>query len=167
MWRRQSGDCDAHGNQEFVVLISRLSDIENQGTIPSIYRVYSLCCIYRLDLNDVAAVDGVPVESIPADASGCRSKKRMASTQSRRRHDGDDSAGAGSGDRSETDIFRQRTGAAMGKLPLALLSGVDVSRFRYGFVGTEDWSMYPYVPPGSLLVVDDSKRRIQSAGWRS
>jgi hypothetical protein len=54
-----------------------------------------------------------------------------------------------------------------GKLPLALLSGIDVSRFRYGFVGTEDWAMYPYVPPGSLLVVDDTKRRLQHSGWRS
>jgi hypothetical protein len=54
-----------------------------------------------------------------------------------------------------------------GKLPLALLGGIDVSRFRYGFVGTEDWGMYPAVPPGSLLVIDETKRKIQSTGWRS
>jgi hypothetical protein len=27
--------------------------------------------------------------------------------------------------------------------------------------------MYPTVPPGSLLIVDDTKRKIQASGWRS
>jgi len=29
---------ERRGNPEFVILISRLSDIENQGTLPSLYR---------------------------------------------------------------------------------------------------------------------------------
>src|ERR1700748_2311400 len=52
-----------------------------------------------------------------------------------------------------------------GKLPLALVSGVDVKRYRYGFVGTEDWSMHPAIPAGSLLIVDDTKRKNQMSGW--
>src|SRR5450631_489849 len=40
-------------NDEFIVALSRLADIENKGTIPSIYRLYSLCAIYRLDLPEV------------------------------------------------------------------------------------------------------------------
>ena len=42
---------ERRGNPSSKVLIDRLSDIENQGTLPSLYRLYSLCCIYRLDLN--------------------------------------------------------------------------------------------------------------------
>src|ERR1019366_10173706 len=59
---------ERRGNSEFGVLISRLSDIENQGTLPSLYRLYSLCCIYRLDLNEVLGWYGVPVEVMAADA---------------------------------------------------------------------------------------------------
>src|ERR1700679_765534 len=59
---------ERRGNAEFGVLISRLSDIENQGTLPSLYRLYSLCCIYRLDLNEVLGWYGVPVEAMAADA---------------------------------------------------------------------------------------------------
>ena len=51
---------ERHGNPSSAVLISRLSDIENQGTLPSLYRLYSLCCIYRLDLNEVLGWYGVP-----------------------------------------------------------------------------------------------------------
>jgi len=54
-----------------------------------------------------------------------------------------------------------------GKLPLSIIGAADVRRFRYGFMGTEDWSMNPAVPPGSLLVIDYSKRRIQTSGWSS
>ena len=43
----------ARQNDEFGIALSRLADIENKGTMPSIYRLYSLCAIYRLDLDEV------------------------------------------------------------------------------------------------------------------
>src|ERR1017187_7750585 len=42
-----------HENDGFIIALSRLADIENKGTVPSLYRLYSLCAIYRLDLKDV------------------------------------------------------------------------------------------------------------------
>src|SRR4051794_13967128 len=59
---------ERHDNQEFAVLLSRLSDIENHGTLPSLYRLYSLCCIYRLDLNEVLGWYGIGTEALAADA---------------------------------------------------------------------------------------------------
>lgn len=159
---------ERRGNPEFVILISRLSDIENQGTVPSIYRLYSLCCIYRLDLNEVLSWYGVPLDSIAADAGLVQVEKTHAV------HFNPDSGAAATlpislnpGIDLRRTFFVSELVQKWGKLPLALLDGVDVSRFRYGFVGTEDWAMYPTIPPGSLLVIDDSKRRIQSSGWRS
>src|SRR5271163_1501590 len=57
-----------HSNDEFIVALSRLADIENKGTIPSIYRLYSLCAIYRLDLSEVLSWYGISLGMIPADA---------------------------------------------------------------------------------------------------
>ena len=158
---------DRHDNPEFGVLISRLSDIETRGTLPSIFRLYSLCCIYRLDLNEVLGWYGVGLESMAADAGQIPIEKT---------HGIGFSADGGSEvnlpislnpgiDLSKT-FFVSEVVQRWGKLPLALVGGVDVKRFRYGFVGTEDWSMYPAIPPGSLLVVDDTKRKIQTGGWR-
>ena len=42
-----------HSNDEFSIALSRLADIENKGTVPTIYRLYALCAIYRLDFNEV------------------------------------------------------------------------------------------------------------------
>jgi transcriptional regulator with XRE-family HTH domain len=159
---------EKRGNQEFAILISRLSDIENQGTVPSLYKLYSLCCIYRLDLHEVLGWYGVPVDAMMADAGMIEIEKTHAINLN-------PDAGTEAmlpisldpGIDLRKTFFVSEMVQRWGKLPLALISGADVKRFRYGFVGTEDWSMNPAVPPGSLLVVDDTKRRIQATGWRS
>jgi transcriptional regulator with XRE-family HTH domain len=159
---------ERRGNPEYGVLISRLSDIENQGTLPSLYRLYSLCCIYRLDLQEVLGWYGIPVESIASDAGVIQIGKTHAVN-----FDPDAGAAAMLPISLDPGIDLRRTSflsevvQRWGKLPLSLLSGVDVSHFRYAFVGTEDWAMHPAVPPGSLLVIDDTKRKIQSTGWQA
>jgi transcriptional regulator with XRE-family HTH domain len=159
---------ERHASQEFVVLISRLSDIESHGTLPSIYRLYSLCCIYRLEINEVLGWYGIGMESLAADAGLLPLEKTHAIGFS---------ADPGAEvtlpislnpgiDLSKT-FFVSEVVQRWGKLPLALVGGIDVKRYRYGFVGTEDWSMHPAIPPGSLLIVDDTKRKIQPGGWLS
>jgi transcriptional regulator with XRE-family HTH domain len=159
---------ERRGNPEFSILISRLSDIENQGTIPTIYRLYSLCCIYRLDLTEVLSWYGVPAEKMLSDAAAIQVEKTHAINLN-------PDAGAEAmlpisldpGIDLRRTFFVSEMVQRWGKLPLALVGGIDPRRYRYGFVGTEDFSMYPAVPPGSLLIIDDSKRRIQNGGWRS
>ena len=158
---------DRHNNREFIVMISRLSDIENHGTLPSIYRLYSLCCIYRLDLNEVLTWFGVPANSLAEDAGMIQIAKTHAISFD---PDGAEvflpiSLNPGI-DLSRT-FFVNEVVQRWGKLPLALVNGSDIRRYRYGFVGTEDWSMSPRVPAGSLLVIDDTKRKIQVSGWHT
>ena len=57
-----------HGNDEFLVALSRLADIENKGTMPSVYRLYSLCAIYRLDLGEVLSWYGISLSALPGDS---------------------------------------------------------------------------------------------------
>src|SRR5271155_665141 len=52
-----------------------------------------------------------------------------------------------------------------GKLPLMLLDSVDLKDHRYGFIGTEDWFMYPLLQPGSLVMLDETRRKVVNSGW--
>jgi hypothetical protein len=52
-----------------------------------------------------------------------------------------------------------------GKLPLMLLDALDLKGHRYAYVGSEDWSMYPLIQPGSLVLIDETKRKIVNGGW--
>ena len=47
---------EANQNDEFVVALSRLSDIETKGVVPNIFRLYSFAVIYRRDVRDLMAV---------------------------------------------------------------------------------------------------------------
>ena len=56
-----------HGNDDFSIPLSRLSDIETKGIVPSVYRMYSLAVIYRCDLRDVLSWYGIDVNEMVAD----------------------------------------------------------------------------------------------------
>src|SRR6266567_2640699 len=49
-------------NEEYLVPISRLSDFETKGVVPSIYRLYSLTVIYRRDLREILLWYGVSLD---------------------------------------------------------------------------------------------------------
>src|SRR5215468_7250775 len=49
-------------NEEYLIPISRLSDFETKGVIPSIYRFYSLAAIYRRNFRDLLSSYGVEPE---------------------------------------------------------------------------------------------------------
>jgi transcriptional regulator with XRE-family HTH domain len=154
-----------HKNDEFCIAISRLADIENKGTVPSIYRLYSLCAIYRLDIAEVLEWYGVPLNQAAADSRFVEIER----THTIGFHPPSDGEvllplSLDPVDLSKT-TFLSRAIQKWGKLPLMLLNGFDLKHFRYGFVGTEDWTMYPLIQPGSFLMIDESKRKIVNTGW--
>jgi transcriptional regulator with XRE-family HTH domain len=155
-------------NDEFIVALSRLADIENKGTLPSIFRLYSLCAIYRLDIADVLEWYGIDLASMGVDA---------ASVPVERTHTINFTASHNGGVQVPLQLepgidlrrstFLSRFIQSWGIVPLMLLNKLDVKEHRYAFIGTEDWSMYPLLQPGSLVIIDEAKRKIASGGWTS
>ena len=157
-----------HGSDEFAIALSRLADIENKGTVPTIFRIYSLSAIYRLDFDEVLRWYGVPRDELAADAAniGLNSTHLVHFTPgpipSR-------PASAAPVRNFEIDLnqttFLNHLARHWGKGALGFLDVLDLPRYRYGFIGLEDWSMYPILRPGSLVAIDESRRKIASAGW--
>ncbi|MGD0499690.1 MAG: helix-turn-helix transcriptional regulator [Bryobacteraceae bacterium] len=150
-------------NPEFAIALSRLADIENKGTVPSLYRLYALCAIYRLDFEEVAYWYGAPFDQLPAEAlrTGLRATHEV---QFKPRGTAPLPLLA----EREIDLsktsFLSRSILGWGRMPLRFLHGLDPRRHRYGLIGLEDWSMYPVLHPGSLVLIDD-RARIASGGW--
>jgi hypothetical protein len=61
--------------------------------------------------------------------------------------------------------FLSRMIQKWGKLPLSLLNGFDLKDHRYAYIGADDWLMYPLILPGSLVVIDEGRRKVASGGW--
>src|SRR4051812_40366746 len=156
------------GSDEYLIGLSRLSEIENKGAVPSIYRLYALCAIYRLDFLEVLQWYGIDIANLPADASMVPIV-RTNTLEFGSSIDGDVmlplTLDPGMDIRRTT--FLSRMIQRWGKLPLLLLNNSEPRAYRYAWVGTDDWSMYPVIHPGALLLIDDGRRKIQSSGWKS
>lgn len=154
-----------HENEEFTILISRLADIENKGTVPSIFKIYSLCAIYRLAPAEVFGWYGVQMGNLAIDANAVEVERTHL-------------VGFGEGDAQVNvpisldpgiDIrrttFLSRVIQRWGKLPLSMLGTFDMRGLCYGFIGTADWMMYPILQPGSFVLIDQSRRKLITSGW--
>jgi transcriptional regulator with XRE-family HTH domain len=164
---------DRWKNNEFTIALSRLADIENRGTVPTMYRLYSLCAIYRLDLTEVLSWYGIEAAQLPAEASllGHARTHLMGFTPA-------EAGGVALGDVQvpltldpgfdwRKTTFLSRLIQNWGTLPLMLVRGLESANHRYGFVGTEDWFMAPLLLPGSFVLVDESRCKITNSGWTS
>ncbi len=155
-----------HRNDEFVVGLSRLSEIENKGTVPTVYRLYSLCSIYRLDMLEVMEWYGVDLGELAADTTVVEVARThpIAFRLMGNGHVHLPLALDPGIDMRKT-TFLSRMIQKWGKLPVSLLNGLDLKDHRYAFIGADDWRMYPVIQPGSLVLIDESRRKVVNTGW--
>jgi transcriptional regulator with XRE-family HTH domain len=155
------------GSEEYLIPPSRLSDIETKGVVPSIFRFYSLAAIYRKPVAALFQLYGINLEEI---------NQEWASSQPARSHivalENDRAAlkipvrlDPGF-DLSETSDLGRMV-QQWGLVPLSLLSHLASQNYTYAYVGSDDYTMYPILNPGSLVQVDESNRRVAERQWRS
>ena len=155
------------GNDEFAIPPSRLSDIETKGVVPSIFRLYTLAAIYRCDYRELLSWYGVDLNGILADLVSARPNRShfsqvLGSTTEARvpvRLD------PGFSLSRTTNIARMIE--QWGVVPLTYLSTLADDRYSYGYIGAEDFTMYPILPPGSFVQVDEAKNQVTEGLWRS
>lgn len=154
------------GNDEFAIALSRLADIENKQTVPTIYRIYTLSVIYRLDYRELLGWYGVPVEYVAGDALHIGLKNTHAVQFSVDTTVTVPQALENKIDLNQTTIL-SHIARRWGKLGLSFLNGSDWRQHRYGFIGFDDWSMHPILRPGALVLLDHNRRKIATSGWSS
>lgn len=153
--------------EEFIINPSRLSDIETKGVIPSIYRLYVLSVIYRADFTELLKLYGIDLSCTAADFAICRPGK------THKVEIAEGSGGAyipvkldpGFDVRQTSNIGRMIE--KWGTVPMQYLHGLLKGNYSYGYIGTEDLTMYPLLLPGSFVQIDDKRCRVEEKKWRS
>ncbi|MGH9513507.1 MAG: helix-turn-helix domain-containing protein [Terriglobales bacterium] len=159
---------EKHANEEFSVPPSRLSDIETKGIVPSVYRLYSLAVVYRRDFRQLLNWYDVDLNAVSDDLD--------ISFPPPKSHFSHVLAGV-----SDVKVpvridpgFDPRRTANFGRMveqwglvPLSYLEQFASRQFTYGYIGSEDLTMYPLLPPGAFVQVDESKTKVVESGWRS
>jgi len=156
---------EKYQNLEFTILINRLSEIENKGLVPSIFKLYSLCAIYRLDFVEVIEWYGIQLASLPADALFAEVSRTHAVSFQPQSGDLTIPLSLDPGIDLRRTTYVSRAIQRWGTMPLMFLAGLGPRERRYGFIGLDDWFMYPMLQPGSFVVIDETRRKIQADGW--
>lgn len=156
-----------HGNDDFAVPLSRLSDIETKGIVPSIFRLYSLSVIYRRDYRDLLAWYGIDLNRTAADLSltdlpkSHRSEALAPATVVRVPVKLDPAF-----DPRKT-LNLGRFVQQWGLVPLNYLAQFADTEYTYGYVGSDDFTMYPILPPGTFLQIDERKNNVVNGVFQS
>jgi len=154
-------------SEEFAIPPSRLSDIETKGIIPSIFRLYSFAAIYRREYRELLSFYGLELDGISADISFGHPQKSHLSkalsnvTQVRMPTRLD----PGFSLQKTTDL--RRAIEQWGTVPMAYLELFADDRYTYGYIGSEDFTMYPILQPGSFVQVDEAKNKVGEGIWHS
>lgn len=156
-----------HENEEFVLAISRISEIETKGAVPSIYRLHALAAIYHRDLRELLSWYGVDVNETAPD---------MTFVQPARTHRVQTLAGITAVEiptRLDPGFDLRRTNnlgrmiEQWGLVPLAYLAQLAKTPYSYAYIGSEDLTLYPLLMPGSLVQVDETKTEVAAGMWQS
>ena len=160
---------EAEGNKSFYISNARLTKIENLESTPSIYKLYSLSVIYRAKFTDLLLLYGVDLDRISKHQFGIPLPKTHLVSISFydperavkfpvRFHEGFDP--------KKTDLLSHMV-ELWGEVPVALLQHLDPQHHTYGYVGLEDYTLYPLVRPGTFVQIDEHQNTVKTSGWRS
>ena len=158
---------DAERNSEYVVSVARLNQIENDGSLPSIYKLYSISVIYNLRVEDIMGIYGINLGKMEEH----RLATRQTATHLFTVEVGDPMRPIrfpvrfDPGFEPGKTIFLSRLVELWGEVPAGLLMQLDLKKYRYGFIGMDDRMMVPLLRPGSIVQIDDTRRRIVNSGW--
>lgn len=156
-----------HGNDEFLIPPSRLSDIETKGVMPSIFRFYSLAVIYRRPMRALFQLYGIDVDAISSEWTSSHPANTHIVVVDKERPSFHVPVKLDPGfDLRETSNIGRMV-QQWGVVPLSVLGHLASQNYTYAYIGTEDYTMYPILQPGSFVQVDESRRRVVERHWRS
>jgi len=146
-----------------------LGDVEAGKFKPNIYRLKSLSLIYRLGLDEILSFFGIDIRAAGSeqDLVGLPHTYLVTPTL----------GGAQStlvvplelrekADFGSTNLV-SRMFESWGEIPVSLLQHMDWRNSLYGYIGIEDYTLYPLLRPGSFVQIDAHQNKVQPEGWRN
>jgi len=160
---------EAEANEQFYVSAARLHQIENEGSAPSMFKIFSLSAIYGIDFLEILRRYGIN----PDRAGHYQGVLELAATRPIAVEVYDKDATVtlpvrlDPSFRWQTTHLVSRVVELWGEIPVAFLLHLKLRQHMYGYVGLQDLTMSPLIRPGSLVMIDQTRRRVQRQGWRS
>lgn len=160
---------ETESNPEYAISNAWLTQVENSSSVPSIYKIYALSAIYKVKFTDLLALFGIDLGKLGQHQKQLQlPNTHLASVEV---YDSESTVSFPVRFDRSFDIDRtnllNRMVEVWGEVPIALIQQLDLRHSLYGFVGLEDFTLYPLVRPGSLVQIDQRVRKIRPGRWRT
>ena len=156
---------ESEGNPEFAISHPWLTQIENDdAALTSLHKLFSLASIYGMSVPELLLVIGVDSQKVviyhdlmplpKTHLTRYQSLEESSAIELPVRFDA-------SWNLNETHLL-SRIVETWGRIPLTLLSHLDLRHRLYGYIGLKDYTLYPQIKPGSFVQIDPEIKKLKS-----
>jgi transcriptional regulator with XRE-family HTH domain len=160
---------DERHSREYYLSHAWVTDIENGKFTPSIYKFHTFSAIYNRRITELMSYFGLPL----GDLSRYRISIGVPKT-----HLLDSEADLENEPvslpvrfkpefRLEKTSLLARVVEKWDEIPIGFLQHLDLRKSVYGYIGLEDYTLFPLIRPGSLVQIDVSQRKISAEKWKT
>src|SRR5258708_6374562 len=156
---------ESEGNPEFAISHPWLTQIENDdAALTSLYRLFRHDSIYGMSVPELLLVIGVDSQKVviyhdlmplpKTHLTRYQSLEESSAIELPVRFDA-------SWNLNETHLL-SRIVETWGRIPLTLLSRLDLRHRLYGYIGLKDYTLYPLIKPGSFVQINPEIKKLKS-----
>lgn len=160
---------EKNDNQDYYISHGWLTEVENGKFTPSIYKLYSLSLIYKCSYLKIMGFFGINVLDAPREQRLARlphthliesnldlpEQTIMLPLELRQ-----------NAELANTNLV-SRMFETWGTIPVALLQQLDLRRCLCGYIGLEDYTLYPLIRPGSFVEIDERQNKVKVGNWQN
>jgi hypothetical protein len=146
-----------------------ITDVETGRFVPGSFKMVSLADIYGMYLREIHKLYGVPPDG---DITKQHPAYRPPTTQLLTTRAQSPEAAPVEGEELPDSMRIEETNLLTGivdiwgSVPVPLLRRFGFQQSLYGYIGTEDKSMAPLLPPGSFVQIDAKQTRIKKGPFK-
>ena len=160
---------ESKNNPEFHISHAWLTNVETGEFTPSIYKLYTLSAIYRFKFAELLGFFGLRLDEMTKDIMSIR----LPTTHLIGKATDLESDGLSLPTHFGTDFQLEKTSLISrmiqnwGKIPVSMLSHLNFGKALYGYIGLEDFTLYPLIRPGSFVEIDSRQNKFKPVHWRT
>src|SRR5258708_5035192 len=157
----------SQGNQRYCSSHSSMVEIENSARVPSVHKLFTLSALYRINFVDLLLFFGIDLDQLNSARLAVKLPKthlvpsEIYDTERRVSFPVRFDPGA----KIEETNLLSRIVQTWGEIPIAFVQNLGLRQYLYGFIGMDDYTLYPMIRPGSFVQIDDKDTKIQSESW--
>lgn len=146
-----------------------VTEIEHGKFTPSIYKFFTFSAIYHRRFTEIASFYGVRIGDLAGYLTriGVPKTHLLGSEADSETERVSVPVQLKSGFRLEQTSLLAQVVEKWDQVPVGFLQHLDLRKSVYGYIGLEDYTLYPLVRPGSLVQIDPSLRKLSTEKWKT